>query len=280
VTGTDTDTGVYYPAANQVALATNGTLALIVDSSQNVGIGTASPAYTVDIKTASNNALRVGSVSNSLGTLIEWNNASGYGRLSALGGYPLLFNTNSTERMRLPAAGGVQAVTTISVGDATPSSSGAGITFPATQSASSDANTLDDYEEGTWTAGFAPDTSGTVTIDTSFRTATYTKVGRLVTVHAQLVVASVSSPNGILFITGLPFTPLSIGNGSQNRAAFPVSIAGVSSGNSGNFIGQVINNSTNLYVYYNNGTQPEASAANKCQTNSGVYFCATYVTST
>jgi hypothetical protein len=34
----------------------------------------------------------------------------------------------------------------------TPSSaSGSGISFPATQSASSDANTLDDYEEGTWT---------------------------------------------------------------------------------------------------------------------------------
>jgi len=40
VTGTDTDTGVYYPAANQVALATGGTLALIVDASQSVGIGT------------------------------------------------------------------------------------------------------------------------------------------------------------------------------------------------------------------------------------------------
>jgi len=39
---------------------------------------------------------------------------------------------------------------TIGVGGATASSSGAGITFPATQSASTDANTLDDYEEGNW----------------------------------------------------------------------------------------------------------------------------------
>jgi hypothetical protein len=38
--------------------------------------------------------------------------------------------------------------TTIGVGGATPSTSGSGISFPATQSASSDANTLDDYEEG------------------------------------------------------------------------------------------------------------------------------------
>jgi hypothetical protein len=44
VTGTDTDTGVYYPAANQVALATNGTFAMIVNASQNVGIGTNNPS--------------------------------------------------------------------------------------------------------------------------------------------------------------------------------------------------------------------------------------------
>ena len=34
----DTDTGIYFPAANQVALATNGTAALTVDSSQNVSV--------------------------------------------------------------------------------------------------------------------------------------------------------------------------------------------------------------------------------------------------
>ena len=36
VTGTDTDTGIYYPAANQVAIATNGTQAMLVDATQNV----------------------------------------------------------------------------------------------------------------------------------------------------------------------------------------------------------------------------------------------------
>ena len=36
VTGTDTDTGIYYPAANQVAISTNGTRAMLVDASQNV----------------------------------------------------------------------------------------------------------------------------------------------------------------------------------------------------------------------------------------------------
>jgi len=34
----DTDTGIFYPAANQVAIATNGTQAMLVDASQNVTI--------------------------------------------------------------------------------------------------------------------------------------------------------------------------------------------------------------------------------------------------
>jgi len=35
VTGTDTDTGIYYPTSNQVAIATNGTQAMLVNASQN-----------------------------------------------------------------------------------------------------------------------------------------------------------------------------------------------------------------------------------------------------
>ena len=48
-TGSDTDTGVYFPAANQIRNATSGTLAIAVDASQNVGIGTASPASRLDV---------------------------------------------------------------------------------------------------------------------------------------------------------------------------------------------------------------------------------------
>ena len=47
--------------------------------------------------------------------------------------------------------GNVSVTGAIGVGGATPTSNGSGITFPATQSASTNANTLDDYEEGTWT---------------------------------------------------------------------------------------------------------------------------------
>ena len=75
----------------------------------------------------------------------------------------------------LDASGTNKFATTIGVGGATPSASGAGVTFPATQSASTSANTLDDYEEGT----FSPTIEGwTGTYSTQF--GVYTKIGNLV----------------------------------------------------------------------------------------------------
>jgi hypothetical protein len=88
-----------------------------------------------------------------------------------------------------------------------PATSGTGITFPATQSASSDANTLDDYEEGTFTPTWTPSTSGTITLYSSYSTLGYTKIGRVVTITGSNSVQSASSPVGTsVNITGLPFT--------------------------------------------------------------------------
>jgi hypothetical protein len=140
VTGTDTDTGVYYPAANQVAIATSGTQAMLANASQ-----------------------------------------------------------------------GVQFANAIGVGATTPTTSGAGITFPATQSASSDANTLDDYEEGTWTPGWSV-SGGTIVsknLDSGFVPGgTYTKIGNTVYIRGYISYGSqTGSPSGALAISGLPFTP-------------------------------------------------------------------------
>lgn len=100
--------------------------------------------------------------------------------------------------------------TTMGVGGATPAASGSGITFPATQSASSDANTLDDYEEGT----FNPDVLGSSTAGTvsfSTRIGRYTKIGNRVLFHIY-VVYSGGTGSGNLRVTGLPFTANSVSN--------------------------------------------------------------------
>jgi len=81
-----------------------------------------------------------------------------------------------------------------------------GITFPATAVAATDANTLDDYEEGTFTPTWTPSTSGTITLYSAYSTLGYTKVGRVVTITGANTIQSVSSPIGTsVNITGLPF---------------------------------------------------------------------------
>jgi hypothetical protein len=78
-----------------------------------------------------------------------------------------------------------------------------GVTFPATQVASSDANTLDDYEEGTFTATLTGGTTNPTTPVTT--TGRYTKVGRLVTVQIEFINVSTVGASGTLGISGLPF---------------------------------------------------------------------------
>jgi hypothetical protein len=92
---------------------------------------------------------------------------------------------------------------TIGVGGATPAASGAGITFPATASASSDANTLDDYEEGTWTTtiGSTANITGTPTLSE----ARYTKVGRLVTLEGYFSAQTTSSNTNTYWTFSIPF---------------------------------------------------------------------------
>jgi hypothetical protein len=75
--GTSSSNGVFY-GTNTVSIATNGTTAVTVDSSQNVGIGTTSPSTNLDVVTTGNYAAKIykGSCASS-GTLSVGNNQSG-----------------------------------------------------------------------------------------------------------------------------------------------------------------------------------------------------------
>ena len=108
--------------------------------------------------------------------------------------------------------------TTLGVGAATPSASGAGITFPATQSASTDANTLDDYEEGTWT----PSLGGTATYNG--QTGTYTKIGNVVTLLGNISVNIIGTGSTTL-ISGLPFNAASTLFSNAGSVGYNASLA-------------------------------------------------------
>jgi len=97
---------------------------------------------------------------------------------------------------------------------ATPQS-GIGITFPATQSASSNANTLDDYEESTWVPTITAQT-GSIT-STSLTSANYTKIGRLVTAAVSFNITNAGTGSGSCLVT-LPFTAMAqnfVGSGYE-----------------------------------------------------------------
>jgi hypothetical protein len=80
------------------------------------------------------------------------------------------------------------------------------IQFPATVNASSDNNTLDDYEEGTFTCVL---TDGSNNATMSQQEGYYTKIGDMVHIIARCTTTSLGSVSGGLSISGLPFTSTS-----------------------------------------------------------------------
>lgn len=80
-----------------------------------------------------------------------------------------------------------------------------GIAFPATAVSSSDPNTLDDYEEGTWTPTFLGSTTNP-TVTYSTQRGVYTKIGNTVHCNWQIVFSGLSGGSGYGMIGGFPFT--------------------------------------------------------------------------
>jgi hypothetical protein len=100
-TSADTNTGIFFPAADTIAFAEGGTEVARFDSSGNFGIGTSSPAYKLDV---------AGVVQTSAGYYINGNTSGGY--VWVRDNYALRFGTNDAERMRIDSSGNVGIGTT------------------------------------------------------------------------------------------------------------------------------------------------------------------------
>jgi hypothetical protein len=158
---------------------------------------------------------------------------------------------------KLATTGTMTFASTIGVGGATPAASGAGITFPASASDSTDVNTLDDYEEGTFTPTIlGSTTAGTFTPNTSYTRGRYTKIGRIVNIYFGLVYSSFTG-TGSIKLGGLPFT-------SQNDYTdAPFWVAGTSVDKPANTViyGRLLNNQTvcDILTYSTSGTNNNPS---------------------
>jgi len=169
-----------------------------------------------------------------------------------------------TTVLDLPATSGTVVVT-----GTTPTLNG--ITFPATQVPSADANTLDDYEEGTFTPTFVAGSGSITTYATQL--GRYTKIGNIVFFEVNLSASNIGSISGQMKLGGLPFTP-----SSTVATNYSIFIGRKSAFVNGPMGGAIFGGDTNLELYKfgssaNNTTDLQGSdLANNCQIyTSGFY---------
>jgi hypothetical protein len=255
--GTDTNTGFWSPAADTLAASTNGTERARIDSSGRLLVGTSTAranlfnfALSAALQIEGENTNRrvsiiggsegnpylvFGRQKGTIGQNVIVSSGDAIGALSFQGndgtdfveaatistevdGTPgandmpgrLVFSTTAdgaagpTERMRIDSTG----LMTLA---------GPGIKFPATQVASADPNTLDDYEEGTFTPVVRDAAAGNAAAGYGEQFGRYTKIGNIVNYSIQFVNVNTTglTSGNQLFVTGLPFTSLNLSNHIQ-----------------------------------------------------------------
>jgi len=140
---------------------------------------------------------------------------------------------------------------------------------------SSDANTLDDYEEGLWTAAITA-ASGTITVHGTNKIGSYIKIGQIVHIQGAIGVSAISSPSGALNMTGLPFTPHNSLTGDADRAFLAGGIAEPTAQTLGIF-GRIVDGTA--AINYRGGigeTSEDSSIADVIDTSSQFYISGSY----
>jgi hypothetical protein len=208
-----------------IKFATGGSEKMRLDSSGRLGVGSTNPSDALHVLSSAGNARIDTSTNGGTSSLIfdvpatngvrssgqrakialqhegvGWDSSLVFYGGNTAGGSP-------TEAMRINAQRELLIGTTTRTANGGVLQVSNGITFPATAVACTDVNTLDDYEEGTFTPTvIGSTTAGTATY--AVQNARYTKTGRTVFVEV-LLNWSAGTGTGNLRVSGLPFTSAS-----------------------------------------------------------------------
>jgi hypothetical protein len=198
ITGSDTDTGLQF-GTNEVKVVTDGSTRATVDSSGNVGIGTSSPSELLHtVKGSGTSRVRFeASASHSFARLVAGSTSFNSGveffsgttntaNITAEGDGELVVEANGSERMRILSDG------TIKLASGCP-----GIDFSQLQTNASGmtTETLDSYEEGTWTPTVTVEGQSAATTDK--QNGRYVKIGSMVTVWAYVQLNGTPTGRGV-----------------------------------------------------------------------------------
>ena len=246
--------------------------AITIDSSENIGIGTVSPADTLNIgvgtkfrathsasvyqqiySTASGNFIKA------FGDNLAIDSVAGALYLSTLASQPMVFQTNNTEAMRINS-GGAMLLGTITAGSASAGDLvvNGGVFLGGTATA----NELDDYEEGTFTPTFLGSTTNpTQTYDT--RNGIYVKIGKMVHCQIQIYLnnGGITSGSGTAYLGGLPFTASATAQGSMGSCYYGSNWS-TSAGGNGAPIGMFVENNQNQCYLLGNDSYSGSRSGN------------------
>ena len=149
---------------------------------------------------------------------------------------------------------------------------GGGIKFSASAMDSTDANTLDDYEEGTFDVNFVCG-SGTITANGSSNQCRYTKIGRMVHINGLIYVSALDAPSGILKMAGLPF-PVPTGTEYNTFGAASICIFDLT-GTVNAVQAYFEQNQSHIVIFEFDGNDA-ATMADHISTSTGIVIQATY----
>jgi hypothetical protein len=210
-------TTVFPSTANPTGIvSTANATAITIDSSENVGIGTSTPSHPLTVE---GDGARIAICNTStypfLAGFSGFRSGTSHGNLyieTAGGGD---FST-PVERIAIEGTTGEVKIAT---GDLFFGTAGKGIVLGSTTNV--DANTLDDYEEGSFTPTFSSSGANFGSPAPTLK-GIYTKIGRLVTFHIAIDTNAyiTGTTSNAIKITGLPFVPETTDVGGQYGAHF------------------------------------------------------------